>query len=330
MSGPVASRPIVVAIVAPGGYAPDPAGIARADALLLSQGCEVRHFDAADGRYLRFAGTDAARLAGLHAAARDPEVDVVLPLRGGYGTSRLLQWIDFPLLAESGKLFIGHSDVTVLNLGLLAHGAGSFAGTSLSGDFASAEVSAFTMAQFWGCLRGPAHTVTFAAEGNPMIDARGMLWGGNLAMIAHLAGTPWMPSVDGGILFLEDINEHPFRVERMLLQLLHAGVLERQAALVLGDFSGGRTSEYDNGYDFAAMLTFIRSRINVPILTGLPYGHIPDKTTLAIGSDASLVSTAQGVTLTMRGYPHLAGRAGPRIAQGSFPSVGAVAALPIR
>ncbi|MBC7513947.1 MAG: muramoyltetrapeptide carboxypeptidase [Herminiimonas sp.] len=311
MSSPLGGRPTVVAIVAPGGYAPDPLGVARADALLLAQGCDVRHFDAPDGRYLRFAETDAARLAGLHAAARDPEVDIVLPLRGGYGTSRLLQAIDFHLLAASGKLFVGHSDVTVLNMGLLAHGASSFAGPTTSGDFASADVSAFTMAQFWSCMRGPEHTISFAADGNPAIEAEGMLWGGNLAMIAHLAGTPWMPMIDGGILFVEDINEQPFRIERMLLQLLHAGVLERQAALVLGDFSGGRTTDYDNGYGFAAMLDFIRSRIAVPVLTGLPYGHIPDKATLAIGSSASLVSSAAGVSLTMRGYPHLSNRGMP-------------------
>ena len=316
MSSLATSRPIVVAIVATGGYDPDPAGVARADALLLKQGCEVRHFDTPNQRHLRFADTDAARLAGLHAAARDPEVDIVLPLRGGYGASRLLQAIDFELLAASGKLFVGHSDVTVLNMGLLAHGASSFAGPTTSGDFASADVSDFTMAHFWGCMRGPEHAISFAAAGNPVISAAGTLWGGNLAMITHLAGTPWMPVIDGGILFVEDINEQPFRVERMLLQLLHAGVLERQAALVLGAFTGVRPTEYDNGYDFAAMLAFIRSRVTVPVVTGLPYGHVPDKATLAIGSDAHLVSTTTGVSLTMRGYPHLGKREVPHVALG--------------
>ncbi len=304
------NRPTVVGIVAPSGYAPDPAGVDRADALLLAQGCAVRHFDAPNGRFLRFADTDAARLAGLHAAARDPEVDIVLALRGGYGMSRLLQSIDFDLLVASGKLFVGYSDVTALHMGMLAHGGASFAGPTVC-DFACADVSYFTMAQFWHCLRGPEHTIAFAAEGNPAIDAEGLLWGGNLAMLAHLAGTPWMPVIDGGILFVEDINEQPFRIERMLLQLLHAGVLERQAALVLGDFSGGRTTDYDNGYDFAAMLAFIRSRTTVPVLTGLPFGHIRDKVTLAVGSSARLTSAAAGSRLTMRAYPDLATRSRP-------------------
>ena len=301
------AKRVVVAVVAPGGYAPDIPGLVRADALLVAQGCEVRHFDDPAARYQRFAATDAERLHGLHAAARDPDVDLVIALRGGYGMSRLLQDIDFRMLADSGKKFVGHSDFTTLQMGLLAHGGMSFAGPMICDDFARTDVSSYTMDQFWACLRGPSHVVALApdhgATGPLAID--GLLWGGNLAMLTHLAGTPWMPQIDGGILFLEDINEHPFRVERMLLQLLHAGVMDRQKALLLGEFSSGRTGDYDNGYDFDSMLAFLRSRTSVPILTGLPFGHVRDKVTLAIGSQARLDRDAQGVRLTMHGYPHL-------------------------
>ena len=162
------------------------------------------------------------------------------------------------------------------------------------------------MRDFWRCLIGPVHAIRLdGSVGAPKLDLAGILWGGNLAMLAHLVGSSWMPAVDGGILFVEDINEHPFRVERMLLQLLHAGVLEKQAAIVLGDFSGGRTADYDNGYDFDAMLAFIRSRTSVPIVTGLPFGHIRDKVTLAVGSRATLRGDARGLTLTMHDYPLL-------------------------
>ncbi|MES2832158.1 MAG: muramoyltetrapeptide carboxypeptidase [Pseudomonadota bacterium] len=302
--------PVVVAIVAPGGYAADQAGLARADALLVSQGCAVRHYDDPSARYQRFAATDTERLHGLHAAARDPEVEVIIALRGGYGLSRLLPKIDFALLAGSDKRFVGHSDVTALHMGLLCHGAKSFAGPMICNDFSSEDVSAMTMQDFWHCLHGPIHTVRFdsddTAESVAAIDVQGMLWGGNLAMMAHLVGTPYLPAIDGGILFLEDVNEHPFRVERMLLQLLYAGVLERQAAIVLGDFSGGRTGDYDNGYDFSAMLAFMRSHTSVPILTGLPFGHIADKVTLAVGSAAHLQGSNRQFHLSMRHYPALA------------------------
>jgi muramoyltetrapeptide carboxypeptidase len=299
------TRP-VVAIVAPSGYAPDSIDLSRADAVLAAQGCEVRHFDDPAARHQRFAASDDERLRGLHDAACDPEVSIVIALRGGYGASRLLASIDFPLLASSGKRFVGHSDFTAVQMGLLAHGGGSFAGPMICSDFARVDVSDFTMDDFWRCLRGPMHAVSFTTDISPPVDAAGMLWGGNLAMLSHLVGTPWMPVVDDGILFLEDINEHPFRVERMLLQLLHAGILQRQSAIVLGDFSEGRTADYDNGYDFDSMLAYVRSRVDVPIVTGLPFGHVPDKVTLAVGSMATLKSDGRDVLLTMRDYRALA------------------------
>lgn len=295
-----------MAIVAPGGYAPDVAALALADRQLRQQGCEPRHFSQPEDRYQRFGASDSERVAQLHAAARDKDVDIVLSLRGGYGMTRLLPLLDFDLLAHSGKLFVGHSDFTALQLALLAHaGACSFAGPMVCDDFATDDPSLLTCADFWRCLAGPEHTVALAGAATPGLDLGGTLWGGNLAMLSHLVGTPYLPAIEGGILFVEDVNEHPFRVERMLMQLLHAGVLGRQKALVLGDFSNYRLSPYDNGYDFEAMLAYVRSQLAIPVLTGLPFGHIRDKVTLAVGSQARLVSDGQGVRLHMRGYPTL-------------------------
>ena len=295
----------VIAIVAPSGYAADPLDHVRADVQLRAQGCEVRHYHDSLVRYQRFAAPDVVRLAGLHAAVDDPEVDVIIALRGGYGMSRLLPDIDFGKLVASKKLFVGHSDFTALQMGLLCYGGASFAGPTICSDFGLEDVSAVTMRDFWRCLCGPTHTIRLTGSENQDVDASGVLWGGNLAMLAHLIGSPWMPAIDGGILFLEDVNEHPFRIERMLLQLLHAGVLDKQAAIVLGDFSGGRTGDYDNGYDFEAMLAFIRSRTIVPIVTGLPFGHMRDKLTLAIGSRATLRNDGDALVLTMHAYPLL-------------------------
>ena len=143
------------------------------------------------------------------------------------------------------------------------------------------------------------------AAGNPQVDVRGTLWGGNLAMVNHLLGTPYWPRIEGGILFLEDIGEHPYRVERMLLQLHYAGVLARQQAVVLGDFSGYRLAPHDNGYDFEAMLSYLRALLPVPVLTGLPFGHIRTHCTLPFGAQAQLVSDGAGFDLTVSGYPTL-------------------------
>ena len=300
------ARDIGVAIVAPGGFAPDDAAVERGIALLKAQGCRVKNYYDSAARYLRFGGTDEGRVAQLHQAAQDPDIQVVIALRGSYGVSRILQALDFEMLAASGKLFVGHSDITAFQMGLLAQtGAASFAGPMLCDDFTREDVSSFTMDHFWQCLSGQRHLINVEAEGNPTINVAGTLWGGNLAMLAHVVGTSYLPQIDGGILFVEDVSEHPFRVERMMLQLLHAGVLGRQQAVLLGDFSNYRLGAFENGYDFDAMLAYLRAHLSIPVLTGLPFGHIRDKVTLAVGSHAELVSDSLGFRLSMDGYPVL-------------------------
>ena len=298
---------IGVAIVAPSGYAPDEAAYACGLARLRAAGCTVRDYYAPEKKYQRFGGSDEDRVKQLHAAARNPDVQVVMALRGGYGLSRILPMIDFDLLAASGKLFVGHSDFTALHMALLGRGVSSFAGPMVCIDFSRDDPSDFTHSHFWRCIREHAHAIEFQAPVNPVLDIEGVLWGGNLSMLAHLAGTPWMPRIDGGILFLEDINEHPYRIERMLLQLEYAGMLN-QKAIVLGDFSGGPVTPYDNGYDFDSMVAYLRDRLGLPILTGLPFGHIRDKATLAVGSRARLTSDGRNCVLRMTDYLSLAGR----------------------
>lgn len=297
---------IGIAIAAPGGYALDEAALARGIARLEAQGCTVHNYYLPEQKFQRFGGTDEARLAQLNAAAADPDVQVVMALRGSYGISRILPAIDFHAMAASGKLFVGYSDFTAFQMGLMqATGRASFAGPMICDDFIHDEPSAYTLGQLWDCLRGPRHTVRGTATGNPAVDVRGKLWGGNLAMLAHLIGTPYFAQIDDGILFVEDINEHPYRIERMLLQLLHAGVLHRQKALVLGDMSGYRLAAFDNGYDFDAMLAYVRERLPIPVLTGLPFGHIKERCTLPFGGQAHLVSDASGFNLAISDYPTL-------------------------
>ncbi|HEU4622719.1 MAG TPA: LD-carboxypeptidase, partial [Burkholderiaceae bacterium] len=245
-----------------------------------------------------------------HAALESP-ARLVLAVRGGYGLTRLLDAIDWQALgraARSGrKLFIGHSDFTVFHLALLAKGkAVSFAGPMAAYDFGGKTVSAFTERHFWGLLGAHEYGVTVRAARQPRVAVEGTLWGGNLAMVASLVGTPWWPKVRDGVLFLEDVNEHPYRVERMLYQLHHAGILAQQRAVLLGDFSGYQLAANDNGYDFDRMVAHARGRFGVPILTGLPFGHCPDKLTLPVGGHVVLESMRGGYRLEMSRYPTLA------------------------
>ncbi|RNF31487.1 peptidase S66 [Massilia aurea] len=301
----IISRP-GIAIVAPAGCIPEPSALERAIARLEEQGFLVRNYYDHSCTHQRFGGTDDARLEQLHAAVADPDVHLIIALRGGYGISRLLPRIDFEAIAASGKIVVGFSDLTALHMGLMAKAGGlSYAGPMIAGDFGALEPVTFTLENFWSCLAGPTHTITECVAGNPALDVRGTVWGGNLAMIGAMVGTPYFPRIDDGILWFEDIAEHPYRVERMLLQLMQAGVLERQQAVVLGDFSGYRLGPLDNGYDFDAMLAYLRQTLPLPVLTGLSFGHIERRVTIPFGARGHLVSDAIGFRLTLSDYPTL-------------------------
>jgi muramoyltetrapeptide carboxypeptidase len=300
------TKEIGIAIIAPGGRAPDGATLALGIERLEQRGCLVRNYYDPAHDFQRFGGTDDGRLAQLAAAVADPEVQVVMALRGQYGITRLLPRIDFDALAASGKIFVGFSDITALHMGLMARtGAISYAGPMFAGDFATDQPVDFTLDNFWQCLAGPTHVISGQAAGNPSLDVSGQIWGGNLAMLVSLLGTDYFPRIEGGILFVEDINEHPYRIERMLLQLMQAGVLGRQKALVLGDFSAYRLSPADKGYDFDVMLDYLRKTLPLPVLTGLQFGHIPKRVTIPVGARAALVSDGARFELTISDYPTL-------------------------
>ncbi|MBI3285931.1 MAG: LD-carboxypeptidase [Burkholderiales bacterium] len=277
-----------IAVIAVSGAPVDELAVQRGLQVLARQGFAVHSYYRPEQKFQRFGASDAERVAQIHAAASNPDVHVVMALRGSYGLSRLLPQIDFDLLAASGKCFVGYSDFTPIHLGLLARGKISMAGPMLCDDFTRENLCDYTLSQFAACLAGRQHAVEFDDGDNADIDARGILWGGNLAMLNHLLGTPYWTGVQDGILFLEDVGEHPYRVERMLLQLHYAGVLSKQKALVLGDFSAYKLAPHDNGYDFAAMLSYLRSILDIPVLTGLPFGHIRERASLVVGSQAYL------------------------------------------
>ena len=277
-----------IAVFAPAGYDADPARLANARRYFESKGHRVVEAVDAGRKHARFSATDDERLAQLREVVESPDVDLAIALRGGYGATRLVSRIDFDAIAEAivgrGMRLVGHSDFTAIQLALLTKtGAISFAGPMASYDFGGASVDTFTESHFWRAMREARVDDEFETPHDDL-NASGVLWGGNLAMLASLVGTPWMPAIEGGVLFIEDINEQPYRIERMLLQLAQAGVLERQRLVLCGDFSGYAVAPYDNGYDVAAAIEHVRSVTSVPIVTGLPFGHCPKKLTLAVGA----------------------------------------------
>ncbi|MFT3955353.1 MAG: LD-carboxypeptidase [Piscinibacter sp.] len=276
---------------------------------LAQLGFQVQVDEAALARHQRFGGDDETRLAALHRVARAAP-SIAMATRGGYGLTRLLDRIDWTLLAKSvegGTRWVGHSDFTALQLGLLAHTrARSWAGPMACYDFGRlAEehgekrieaVDEVTRDCFLEAMSGELEAVGFRTEaGFDGLDVKGLLWGGNLCMVASLLGTPHWPRIKGGVLFLEDVNEHPYRVERSLLQLQQAGVLDAQKAVLLGAFSDWKKSPLDRGYTVKSMVAMLRSVTRTPILTGLPFGHVPTKLTLPVGARVQLLVQARDV-----------------------------------
>ena len=270
---------------------------------LGAMGFEVALDASVRARHQRFAGDDDARLETLHRIA-DAAPSVAMACRGGYGLSRLLDRIDWPRLArsvEQGTRWVGFSDLTALQLGLLAHtGATSWHGPMACDDFGRSDegggVDDVTRDCFAEAMSGELEALGFRTEpGFDGLQLRGQLWGGNLTMVLSLLGTPHWPKLRGGILFLEDVGEHPYRVERMLLQLHQAGVLQRQKAVLLGAFSDWRKSPLDRGYTLKTVVARLRSVCDTPILTGLPFGHVQTKVTLPVGLRVELAVQGRDV-----------------------------------
>lgn len=294
-------------LFSPSGAVPEGRVLTLAARRLAGLGFAVTLDEAARARRQRFAGDDATRLESLHRVAVAAP-SVAMATRGGYGLTRLLDGIRWKTLARSvaqGTRWVGHSDFTALQLALLAHtGAPSWAGPMATGDFGRAEaeggVDEVTRDCFVEAMDGSLEAVGFrTAAGFDGLSRRGLLWGGNLTVLLSLLGTRHWPAAaaKGGILFLEDVGEHPYRVERMLLQLRQAGVLAAQKAVLLGAFSGWQPAPNDRGYGLATAFERVRDGLKTPLITGLPFGHVQPKVTLPVGLPVELVVQGRQVLL---------------------------------
>lgn len=285
----------------PAGALAQAAPLKRAARRLGALGFDVSVDADALARQQRFAGDDATRLAALHRIA-EAAPSVALATRGGYGLTRLLDQLDWGRIARSverGTRWVGYSDLTALQNAFIARhkGLSMWSGPLACDDFGRSDaeggVDEVTRDCFLEAMNGALEAVGFRESSSREavfdgLEARGRLWGGNLTVLCSLLGTPHWPKVKGGILFLEDINEHPYRVERMLLQLQQAGVIDAQAAVLLGDFSGAAKSPLDRGYGLKDAVGALRARTRTPVLSGLPFGHVRTKVCLPIGATVEL------------------------------------------
>ncbi len=298
------SKPTGIYVISPSGAVPADDRAANAQRNLAQAGFKVKLDRTALRRVQRFAGTDAQRAAAFERAAAQA-APIVMISRGGYGMTRLLNLLDYRRLADAGKHWVGLSDFTAFHLAMLARtGTVTWAGPSLLEDFGAArfeDVDDVTLDTFREAMTGQLEILGFACKGPSGIDERGVLWGGNLALVCTLAGTPYGPKVKGGILYLEDIGEHPYRVERMLTQLLHSGILDRQKAIVFGHFNHYQLTDHDAGFDMPAVVKWLRTQTSTPIVTGLPFGHAKPKLTLPHGAKVGIATEGRTCYLVL---PH--------------------------
>jgi muramoyltetrapeptide carboxypeptidase len=282
--------------------------IARAEALCRALDYEPVLGTHARGHYGYFSGTDDERLADLNAAFQDPAIDAVWCLRGGYGVTRILDGIDFDALARRPRPVMGYSDITALLAGVVRC-AGLVA---FHAPTARAAMPAFSRRHFARVLAAPqaaglleplmppadvlipqANRVTAIHGGR----AEGVLAGGNLTLLHCLVGTRYFPDLDGALLFLEDVNEDLYRIDRMLAHLRMVGALVRVRGVLIGRFSGLKRSMEDGSFGVDQVLSHYFGPLGVPVLYGVPIGHIDDQWTMPLGVRARMDAEAGSVEL---------------------------------
>ena len=286
----------------------DKAAFRRGIKRLQSLGHEVEIDSAALAFSTRFAGDDATRVAAVHRAAASG-ADIAIISRGGYGLTRILPAINTKLIAKSierGTQWVGYSDFGALQCALhVQTGASTWCGPDVSGDWGSGllgKAGAQTPpddimeACFDDLVQGIGEGAGWRmAAGDaaylkkPLNINEATLWGGNLCVLTALLGTPYLPQIDKGVLFFEDVGEHPYRIERNLTTWLMAGILQRQKAIVLGQFTGYKlVAAYEKGYKLQTVVDWLRTQTKVPVITALPFGHVPTKVCLPFGKKVSL------------------------------------------
>jgi len=313
-------------IYSPSSAIRDKAAFKRGVKRLGLLGYDVELDEAALAIHQRFSGNDETRLLAIHRAAASG-ADIALISRGGYGLTRLLPDIDYKAVAKSidkGTKFVGFSDFTAFQMALMAKtGAVTWAGPALCDDFGGkSDVDDIMEACFEDLVTGQGEgsgwklpklpTKKIAKDVSQISDStvsnfyeinNSILWGGNLTMLCSMIGTPFFPAIKNGILFIEDVGEHPYRIERMLAQLLQAGVLKEQKAIIFGQFNNYKLLPHDKGYNLASVVAWLKNQVTAKVLIGLPFGHVATKVLLPVGLPVTLAVEGKDAFL-LWGHQH--------------------------
>ena len=304
MNGLAKLRPLVegdtIGVVAPSSPQRDDRRLLDGMQFLRERGFRVVEGEHLWDRHGYLAGSDAARTSDLNSMLRDPTVRMVVAGRGGYGATRILDEVDYDAARATGTILLGFSDVTALNLALLAKaGLPSFSGVMPGVDlWRGEENDKFAVAEFLAAVTGarPGGKLTLPETTPPLIslvegEATGRLIPVNLTLFAALCGSPFLPDMNGALLLLEEIGEEVYRVDRLLSQLLNAGILHQIGGLLYGAFTGTDPRRISvDPLELDEILLHYARVANVPTIAGLPYGHVSTKMTLPMGVMTRMVS----------------------------------------
>lgn len=281
-----------IAVIAPASPQRSSGRLERGIEYLQNRGYRVRAGKFIHEQQDYLAGSDRQRLDDLHWAFADPDVKAVFCTRGGYGSPRLLDSVDYDLIGNNPKIFVGFSDITALQTAILAKcGLISFSGPMVSVDFAD-DPDPFSEQLFWSMITGSLPSkAEIPLGGRTLVPgvASGRLVGGTLSLLTGILGTIYSPDYSDAILFTEDIGEEPYRVDRMLNQMRLAGILERSAALMFGSFSGVDATKVNTPWrDYAGVISEYAAVAGVPVAIDISYGHTARKLTMPVGLPATI------------------------------------------
>jgi muramoyltetrapeptide carboxypeptidase len=285
-----------VALIAPAGPLQKPEELARAQGNVRAFGWEPIVFPHASDRIGYLAGNDRDRLDDINAALRDPGIDALWCLRGGYGMIRILAGVDYDALSRTPKVIIGYSDITALHAALQR----KCRIITYHGPTAREALSDFSRDSFERAIVQQTDSLGAVSKAREINagEAEGRLVGGNLAVLASLCGTPFMPDITDGILILEDINEPVYRIDRMLQQLKLSGALTGCKAIAFGECVKCPDDAGGGGRAFDDVLGEIAQALGVPCIAGIPVGHIDAQWTLPLGATATLDTKTRTLTVT--------------------------------
>lgn len=291
-----------IAVAAPSSAALDSAHVEAGLEVLRSRGLHVEAERAFVESHGYLSGTDEERLDEMNEFLRRDDLEAIICLRGGFGALRILDRLDYDAMRAHPKLLVGYSDITAFQLAFWKKsGVPSLSAAMVATDWR--KLSNTAEKQFWTLVSGESEVALHGPDGESLTplrsgDTSGTLIGGNLSALTALLGTPYWPNTSGAILFVEDVDEPPYRIDYYLSQLHLTGVLDEIGGLVFGAFTHTAPRPDRPTLDMEDVIGHYASFVNGPVAKGLVYGHFPNKTPMPIGIRARLVVSKGEASLT--------------------------------